>query len=145
MTEGHDRLLQKINGYEAYSGSPEFTQFVAGVKDAGPVPLRTLFVFGRDGHEHGEERLLNFAHALAQRVPSVEHGAVLLATHADVVANPLGSIWITPEMYADALRGTPHDPANGSPPPRSRNAARDALARARIQRCPLFSMSAVGP
>ena len=93
-TETHATLLAKARGYDLYRGSPEFSRFATGSDEAVGVPFRTLFIFGGSTNDDAEERLFNFAHWLAREEPPAVPGAFLLSTHARLLADPLGRIWL---------------------------------------------------
>ena len=104
-SEDLGRLAERASCYRDYYlrgglasrfGRPrtEFKQF----------PFVVLMVFKT------AERRNNTAERLLQIVPPV-HNQVWLSTLAEVVADPLGAIWVKPSDYARLTTGTPFDPA----------------------------------
>jgi hypothetical protein len=60
------------------------------------------------------ERRNNLAERLSQNNPTILT-QTWLTTLEEVVANPLGAIWVRPADYRDAVRGTPFDMGHKMP------------------------------
>ena len=97
-------LVAKAGSYYAYYRSGAFAQAYghagANYKD---FPFRALFIL------ESVERLNNLAERMLQQNP---RGAtqVWLTTLLQLLAEPLGPIWIRPLDYRNAVTGTPFDP-----------------------------------
>jgi hypothetical protein len=98
--EIQDRLAAKAVSYLEYYKSGGFAVRNNGHRDDyKEFPFRVLMVF------RTTERRNNTAERLLQNSPPILT-MVWLATFDDVIADPLGAIWIRPADYRDALEST---------------------------------------
>lgn len=100
-TELLDTLIQKAVCYHAFYHSGDYAIRNGGKRSAPEeFPFRVLIV------TNSTERRNNTAERLTQNNPPI-HTMVWLTTLAEVMADPLGAIWIRPADYRDAVAGTP--------------------------------------
>jgi hypothetical protein len=105
-SEVQDILVDRANCYLDYYISGGFAVKKGGrSSDIKDYPFRVLMVF------RSAERRNNIAERLLQNDPPILT-QVCLSTIAEVKANPLGAIWITPLSYRDATKGTPFQVSN---------------------------------
>jgi len=127
--EVQDKLLGKAVGYFEYYKSGGFAvRHGATRDDYKNYPFRVLMVFKTD------ERRNNTAKHLLQNTPPILT-QVWLTTLAEVMADPLGAIWIRPSEYRDVTKNTPFDaerPTQGIL--YRRNAKREAFIESKIQK-----------
>jgi hypothetical protein len=97
-TEKHGTIIEKVRGYRHHLNAGGFLNWL-GVGGARPrdFPFRVLFVVDTPD---ATQRRDNLAAALA-RFGVQTHTP--LTTLAELVANPLGPIWITPKSHASGL------------------------------------------
>jgi hypothetical protein len=101
--EIQDKLVGKASCYFEYYKSGGFAvRNRARRDDYKKFPFRVLMVFKT------AERRNNTAERLLQNTQPILT-MIWLATFADVTADPLGTIWIRPTDYRDAVKGTSFD------------------------------------
>lgn len=142
-SETLDTLAFRIACYrEHYSGGGYAASLGAtGGRDAiAEYPFRVLMVFP------SEERRNNAAERFLQIKPAIRTLA-WLTTADQLIDDPMGAVWMRPQDYADATRGTPFDPlaheAPRSHPARAyrRRVDREAHIRAAVSKMALFDPS----
>lgn len=95
-TETLDTLARKAVCYREHYSSGGFAMTLGGMRSAyAEYPFRVLFVLP------SEERLNNITERLLAIDPPIET-QVWLTTSKNLIADPLGSIWIRPRDYRDA-------------------------------------------
>jgi hypothetical protein len=129
-TEVQEKVASKAQCYREFYANGGFALRSGGEKTAfKEYPFRVLFVF------QNAERRNNAAERMLQIDPPVLTQS-LLTTLPELVANPLGSIWISPAAYRHAMRGTPFENGyQGNNRPYERQSEREATiaARARLE------------
>ena len=104
-TEVQDTLCTRARHYLDYYSSGGFAERNgASRSDSEKHPFRVLMVF------KSAERRNNTAEGLLQGYPPIFTQA-WLTTLAEIKADPFGAIWIDPNSYLEATKGTPFDPA----------------------------------
>lgn len=100
-TEKLDTILRKCHGYQHFYQSAGMAARY-GVEHPNQAPFRVLFSV------ESEARRNNIAEAL------VRTGSILrlvwITTRAQMERDPFGPIYLTPQAYRDAVRGTAHEP-----------------------------------
>ena len=103
-SETQDTLVNRAGCYLDYYQSGGFAVWNGGNRmDFKEYPFRVLMVFKND------ERRNNTAQRLLQHNPPILT-QVYLTTMSEVLANPLGAIWVRPLDYRKATEGTGFDP-----------------------------------
>lgn len=128
-TEVLDVLVNRARCYLQYYSSGGFARRNGAMPSAfKEYPFRVLIVFKT------AERRNNIAERLLQNNPPVLTQACL-STYEEVISNPLGQIWITPQRYGEAVQGTIFD-ASRVRPHRGykRESARDLLVEEAIKK-----------
>lgn len=104
-TELQDTLCTRARHYLDYYTSGGFAERNgASRSDCEQHPFRVLMVF------KSAERRNNTAEGLLQGYPPI-YTQAWLTTLAEIKADPLGAIWIDPDSYLAATKGTRFDPA----------------------------------
>lgn len=138
-TETQDILALKAACYLDYYRSGGLAvrngQHRSAYKD---FPFRVLFVF------KSAERRNNAAERLLQNQPPI-FTQVWLTTMAEVLADPLGEIWIRPVDYRDATEGTTYAPGAARGFRYTRQSAREELVESRVKKHQLLAEEAHGP
>lgn len=136
-TETLDTLARKAQAYLAYYQSGGLAErFGHDRSQFKDFPFRVLMVFKT------AERRNNMAERLlAGSPPILTH--VWLATSEDVMASPLGPVWVRPRDYREAVAGSGYESgsARGANAYR-RDAERDRHVESRVQRQPLLETDA---
>lgn len=135
-TETQETLIARAGCYHDYYKSGGFAEWRGGSRsEYREYPFRVLMVFKT------AERRNNTAERLLQSAPLVPK-LTWLSTIAEVLADPLGSIWIRPADYRQATTGTPFDPERA---PRAavhiRRPEREAFVEQRVRKCRLLATS----
>jgi hypothetical protein len=127
--EGQNKLADKAACYLDYYKSGGFAERNGKPRsDYKEFPFRVLMVL------KNAERRNNTAERLLQSTPPI-FTLVSLSTFAEVTANPLAPIWITPADYREATKGTPYDPDHRRPTSvYRRQIEREALVESRIEK-----------
>ena len=103
-TEVQDTLCTRARHYLDYYSSGGFAERNgASRSDCEKHPFGVLMVF------KSAERRNNTAEGLLQGYPPI-YTQSWLTTLAEIKADPLGAIWINPNSYLEATKGTPFDP-----------------------------------
>lgn len=127
-TEVQSTLVEKATCYRHYYQSGGFAARMGGTS-ARPqeFPFRVLLIVPN------EERRNNAAESLLRATPPIL-SLVWLTTREELIADPLGSIWMRPVDYRDAMVGTAFDPLRRElPTGYRRQSEREALARKKIK------------
>jgi len=134
--ETQDRLVRKADAYVAFYRSGGFAaRQGASPADLKDYPFRVLMVF------KNAERRNNTAERLLQNNPPI-FTHVWLSTFAEVKANPLGAVWITPRDYRSATSGTRFDTEHKSASWRyRRQTEREMLVESKIRKQALLAES----
>ena len=104
-TEVQDTLVTRARSYLDYYRFGGFAERNGVPRSAYEKhPFRVLMVFKT------AERMNNTAEGLLRGNPPI-YTQAWLTTLAEIKANPLGPIWICPNNYLEATKGTPFDPA----------------------------------
>lgn len=142
-SEARRKLGIKAWGYQRYFDSGAFALWngVPDKRNGVPVeerdryPLTPIFVL-----PNAERRNNTAEHLLQLRQPKtgkrLRRDAVLLTTHAEFLANPLGSIYLTLAGYREATAGTVYDPDRHKTT--TRVIERDRLVELRARKSALF-------
>lgn len=131
-TETHEILAQKAAGYlDHYQSGGMAVRFGAKAEEFRDFPFRLLMVFRND------ERRNNAAERLLQNNPPIMT-QVWLTTLAEVLAAPLGRIWVRPKDYLEITEGTAFDPEKRRATVYSRQAIREQFVGSRINKFMLF-------
>jgi hypothetical protein len=139
-TETLDTLARRAQAYLAYYRSgglaERFGRHRSEYKD---FPFRVLMVF-----KNAERRNNMAERLLAGSPPILTH--VWLSTFDEVLAQPLGSIWVRPRDYRDAVAGTEYarSPSHLQPIYR-RQTDRESHIEAHVQRQPLLQPTETAP
>jgi hypothetical protein len=80
-----------------------------------------------------EERRNNMAERLLQNEPPALT-MVWLTTFAEIIADPLGAIWMRPLDYREITKGTQYDPSRTRTGAYRRDPARDRLIAAEVKK-----------
>jgi len=131
--EVQETLVAKAVCYRDYYSRGGFAVRSGATRDEfKEYPFRVLMTF------KNSERRNNTASRLLEISPPVL-SMVWLATTSEVIADPLGSIWIRPLDYREATNGTPFaaEPSRRSFAYR-RNAEREAFVETRIKKLRLL-------
>jgi Replication-relaxation len=125
--EGQDVLVSKAASYRDYYQSGGYAVRNRATRaDYESFPFRVMIVL------KSTERRNNTAERLAQSTPRILTQA-WLTTLAEVTANPLGPIWITPDDYRKLTEGTPFYTEDSNPNlPYRRQPGREAFVEANI-------------
>jgi len=133
-TESQDKLAAKAGCYLDYYTSGGFAkQNGATFADYRLFPFRVLMVLKT------AERRNNTTERLLQNDPPILR-QVWLSTMSEVVANPLGRIWIRPSDYREATQNSPFDVE--SQPPKfaySRNVERERWVESKVKKICIFN------
>lgn len=126
-TETQEALAGKAARYREHYHSGGFAERMGGRREqAERYPFRVLFVLAT------EERRNNAAETLLRLSPPVLT-QVWLTTLADVVADPLGSVWVTPADYREATEGSAFSPDGRTGlAPYVRSSARQEFVSAKV-------------
>jgi hypothetical protein len=126
-SESLETLVQKALCYHEFYHSGGYAIRNGGQRSApDEFPFRVLVV------TKSAERRSNIAERLTQSSPPVMK-LVWLATLADVVASPLGPVWIRPLDYHEAVKATSfHRETTGGHSVYRRNPERDAHVAAKV-------------
>jgi len=132
--ETQDKLIGKAGSYFEYYKSGGFAiRNGAASDDYKKFPFRVLIVV------KNAERRNNTAERLLQNTPPILT-MVWLTTYPDVVADPLGPIWIRPSEYRDATTGTPFDAEPQiNPSAYRRNTERETFIESKIKKVRLLA------
>jgi hypothetical protein len=120
-TESQEALVSKATSYLDYYKSGGFAERNGAHRsDFRSYPFRVLVVL------KNSERRNNLAEWLLRRNPQIL-AQIFLSTAEEVTTDPLGSIWIRPIDYRNAIEGTPFA-VGRSPAPKNyrRSIARDS-------------------
>lgn len=128
-SETLDTLLSRVARYANYYRSGGFAQRNGAPRgEFRDYPFRVLLVF-----KTGERRN-NFAERML-RSPAPVLTQVCLSTTAEATADPLGSIWISPADYRNAVHGSAFAPDGRQPQfGYQRQTARDVFVEESIMR-----------
>lgn len=123
--EGQRILVNKAHCYQQYRQSGDFARRIKG-PDAAPedAPFRVLFVL-----KNAERRNITAGKLFLNNPPI--NTQVWLTTMQEILADPLGPIWIRPVEYRQLTVGTAFDPYIEPPTYRTRP-EREAMVEARI-------------
>ena len=137
-TETLDTLVRKAVSYVDYYKSGRFAKDQGlSPHDYKDLPFRVLMIF------QNEERRNNVAERLILHRPPIL-SQIWLSTFEDVAADPLGTSWVRPLDYRDALRGTEFEPrsTDWESPVYRRNSNRERFVADRITKQPLLGLPA---
>jgi hypothetical protein len=132
-SQTQDTLAARAGCYVDYYKSGGFAMRNGAERSAyREYPFRVLFIF------KNAERRNNMAERLLQNNPPI-FTQVMLSTFAEVIANPLGPIWIRPLDYREATKGTPFDPERKRKTwGYKRQTAREVFIEGKIKKCSLL-------
>lgn len=141
-SESLDTLIGKAERYVDYYRRGGFAERNGGRREQfQEYPFLVLMVFKT------AERRNNFAVRLLQLERNIGRW-FLLSTLPEVIATPLGAIWMRPSEYRSAMKDTAFDPEKDQVGwGYQRNVERDRLAREKVVLVPLFQdlRSAIQP
>jgi hypothetical protein len=132
-TEPRETLARRTYGYQDfYRRGGLAVRHGFSPEDYKDFPFRVLMVLPN------EERRNNMAERLLQNDPPALT-IVWLTTFAEIIANPLGAIWMRPLDYRDITTGTQYDPSRARTGAYRRNPAREAMVTAELTKLRLFA------
>ena len=128
-TEILDTIVSRAGSYLHYYASGGFAARNGASRSAyKDYPFRVLVAFKT------AERRNNAAERLLQHTPPI-FTLACLSTFEEVKGDPLGTIWIRPFDYRNAVRGTPFDPGHiGRQREYQRQTARDAFVELHVKK-----------
>ena len=131
-TESRKTLARRAFGYQDFYRQGGLALRYGATREAyKEFPFRVLMVFLT------EERRNNMAERLLQNDPPVL-SMVWLTTFSEVIADPLGAIWMRPLEYRDIMKGTQYDPSRPRTGAYRRDPVREALVAAELKKLRLF-------
>jgi hypothetical protein len=131
-TESRETLARRAFGYQDFYRQGGLAIRYGATEEAyKEFPFRVLMVFLT------EERRNNMAERLLQNDPPVL-SMVWLTTFAEVIANPLGAIWMRPLDYREITKGTQYDPSRPRTGAYRREPAREAMVAGGLRKLRLF-------
>lgn len=134
-TEAQTTFIARANAYLTYYRSGGFALRCGGKRDDfRRYPFRVLLILKT------AERRNNTAERLCTNNPPILTHA-WLTTFAELVADPLGPIWIRPADFRAAIAGTEHDSRRPTSLRYTRNADRESSIERKIRKIPLLPPS----
>jgi len=131
-TEPRETLARRAFGYQDFYRRGGLAVRYGATREAyKDFPFRVLMVFLT------EERRNNMAERLLQNDPPVLT-MVWLTTFSEVIADPLGAIWMRPLDYREITKGTLYDSSRPRTGAYRREPAREAMVVAELKKLRLF-------
>jgi hypothetical protein len=131
-TEFRETLARRAFGYQDFYRQGGLAVRYGATQEAyREFPFRVLMVFLT------EERRNNMAERLLQNDPPALT-MVWLTTFSEVIADPLGAIWMRPVDYREITKGTHYDPSRPRTGAYRREPARERLVAAELKKLRLF-------
>jgi hypothetical protein len=131
-TESRETLARRVFGYQDfYRRGALAVRYGSTPEDYKDFPFRVLMVLLT------EERRNNMAERLLQNDPPALT-MVWLTTFAEVIADPLGPIWMRPIDYREITKGTQYDASRPRTGAYRRDPAREAMVAAGLKKLRLF-------
>jgi hypothetical protein len=131
-TEPRETLARRVYGYQDfYRRGGLAVRHGFTPEDYKDFPFRVLMVLPN------EERRNNMAERLLQNDPPALT-MVWLTTFPEVIADPLGAIWMRPRGYRDITKGTQYDPSRPRTGAYRREPAREGLVAAELKKLRLL-------
>lgn len=131
-TESRETLARRAFGYQDFYRQGGLAVRYGATREAyKEFPFRVLMVFLT------EERRNNMAERLLQNDPPVL-SMVWLTTFSEVIADPLGAIWMRPVDYREITKGTLYDPSRPRTGAYRRDPVREAMVTAALRKLRLL-------
>lgn len=130
-----ESVAKKCADYLAYRKTGRLPEHFGLGRNPEAMPFRVLYVFRPTSVSPAGERRNNVAAELLRLRPQPILEQVWLTTFAEMIANPLGEIWVRPRDYRDVTADTPFAPhLPVQPGPYRRRVEREKLVEERIKK-----------